>query len=110
MRRTNRIDKEQGEVTISGSSSLSSLLSMERSEEVSFGCRSHRDITKHALKRHSNSSFRKLFLIIKSQQRVVLAPPNNQILHIHLHCLIAIFTPLYYYIYNDFFTEIYWIE
>jgi hypothetical protein len=28
----------------------------------------------------------------------------------HLHCLIVIFTPPYYYIYNDFFSVFFWIE
>jgi hypothetical protein len=45
--------------------------------------------------------------IIHSQQRVVLAPPNNQIFPMHLHHLIAIFTSSYYYIYNDFSSIIY---
>ena len=47
---------------------------------------------------------------LSSQQQVVLAPSNNQIFLMHLHCLIAIFTPSYYYIYNDFFSVIYWTE
>ena len=41
---------------------------------------------------------------------VVLAPSTTRFLPIHLHCLIAIFTPSYYYIYNNFFSVIYWIE
>jgi len=47
---------------------------------------------------------------MSNQQPVVLAPPTNQIFLIHLHCLIAIFTLPYYYIYNDFFSVIYWKE
>jgi len=45
---------------------------------------------------------------MSSQQLVVLAPPINQIFLKHLHCLIAIFTLPYYYIYNDFFSVIHW--
>ena len=43
---------------------------------------------------------------------VVLAPPssNYQILDVHLHCLIDIFILSYYYIYNNFFSVIYWTE
>ena len=45
-----------------------------------------------------------------SQQLVVLASPNNWIFFMHLHRLLAIFTPPYYYIYNDVFSVIYWTE
>ena len=47
---------------------------------------------------------------MSNQQPVVLAPSTNQIFPIHLHCLIAIFTLPYYYIYNNFFSLIYWKE
>ena len=47
---------------------------------------------------------------LSRQQPVVLDPFNNQIFSIHLHCLIAIFTSPYYYIYNDLFSVIYWTE
>jgi hypothetical protein len=45
-----------------------------------------------------------------SQQPIVLASPNNQIFLMHLYRLITIFTLPYYYIYNDFFSVIYWTE
>ena len=45
-----------------------------------------------------------------SQWPVVLASPINQIFLMHLHCLIVIFILSHYYIYNDFFSVIYWKE
>ena len=40
----------------------------------------------------------------------VLAPLNNWFLFMYLHCLLAIFTPSCYYIFNDFISVIYWTE
>jgi hypothetical protein len=45
-----------------------------------------------------------------SQELVVLATSNDQIFPTHLHRLVTIFTPSYYYIYNYFFSVIYWTE